>query len=81
MRGLSAADGKDTLRVLHALDIFGGGFKTDENNLLALLAFGNRVLCGEYDCARSRAGGSRDTLAYDVVLVGFLQSLSVELRV
>ena len=72
VRGLSAANGQDTLRVLHTLDIFGGSFKTYQNYLLALLALYNRVLGGKYNRACRRAGGSRYTLADNVFLVGFL---------
>ena len=81
VRGLTAAHRKDTLRELHALDVFGRGFETDENDLLALLALFDCVLSREDDAACRRAGGSRDTLADDVFLVRFFERLGVELRV
>ena len=81
VRGLSAAHRKNALRELHALDILGRGFKTDKYYLLALFAFDNGVLCGEDNLSRSRAGGSRNTLAYNVVFVSFFQSFGVKLRV
>ncbi len=66
VRGLSAAHGKDTLRVLHTLDILGRSFKTDQNNLFALLTFRNSVLCSENNLSCRRTGGSRNTLTYYV---------------
>ena len=67
--GLTATHGKDALRVLHALDIFGRGFQTDENDLLVLLSFPDSVFSGEDDGTGSSARGSRNTLANDVCLV------------
>ncbi len=81
MRRLSAAHRENSLRILHAFDIFGRGFKTNENDLLALLAFDDSIFGSEYDGTCRRAGGCRDPFAYDVFLVCFFQSLGVELRV
>ena len=81
VRGLTAADGKDTLRELHALDVLGRGLKADKDDLLACLAFLDGVLSGKDDSACGGAGGCSDTLADDVVLVRFLERLGVELRV
>ena len=81
VRGLTAAHRKDTLRELHALDIFGGRFETDENDLLALLALFDGVLSREDDGTCRRAGRSCDALADDVFLVRLFERLGVELRV
>ena len=81
VRGLTAADGEDALRELHAFDVLGRGLEADEDDLLALLACLDGVLRRKDDGARGSAGGSGDTLADDVVLVGILQCLGIELRV
>mgnify|MGYP005779409487 CR=1 FL=1 len=81
VRGLTAAHRKDTLRELHALDIFGGRFETDENDLLALLALFDGVLSREDDGTSRRTGRSRDALADDVLLIRLFERLGIELRV
>ena len=81
VRSLTAANGKNTLRVLHAFDVFGGSFKANENHFLLVLAFFHGVFRGEYDAARSRAGGSRNTLADHVGLVRRFKVFRVERRV
>ena len=78
MRGHTAAHGQNALRVLHALDIFGGSFQADENHFPALLAFNDGILRRKDDGAGSRARRRRDALADDVVFIRFLQSLRVE---
>ena len=59
VRGHTAANGQNTLSCLHAFNIFGRGFKTDQDNLLAAGLPVLCILCGEYDLTASRAGGSR----------------------
>ena len=81
VRGLTAADSKDALRELHALDVLRRGLETDKDDLLACLAFLDGVLSREDDGTCSGAGGCSDTLADDVVLVCFLERLGIELRV
>ena len=79
--GLAAADGQDALRIFHALDVFGGGFEADEDDLFALLALFDRVFRREHDGACGSARGSGDALADDVVLIRLLERVGVELRV
>ena len=79
--GLTAAHREDALCELHALDVLGGRLEADKDDLLALLALFDGVLRREDDGARGGAGGGSDALADDVLLIGFLQRLGVELRV
>ena len=76
--GAAAADRQDALRGLHALDILGAGLKTNENDLLLLLALRLGVGRGEDDLAAGGAGGSAQTLAERR---RGLEGLGVELRV
>ena len=76
--GHAAANGQDALCVVHALDIFRGGFQTDQNNLLALLAFLGGFLSGEDNLAAGSARGSSQTGA-DLFCV--LERLCVKLWV
>ena len=72
MRRLTAANGEDALRELHAFDVFGRGFQADKHDLFALFALFNGVFGGEYYRACCRAGGCGNTLADHVFLIGFL---------
>ncbi len=81
VRSLSAAHGENALRVFHALDIFGGSFKTDEHDLLALLAFDHGVFRREDDLTCRRTGGSRNTLSDNVLLIRLFERFGIELRV
>ena len=75
---VTAAHRQNTLRILHAFDIFGRSFKADKNHLLLVLSFFHRVLRRKYDGARRRAGRSRNTLADHVGLVRRFQIFRVE---
>src|SRR5699024_8977431 len=49
VRSLSATNGKNTLCVLHAFDVFGGCFKTNKHNLFLCLAEFNCIFrCEHY---------------------------------
>ena len=78
--GLTAANGKDTLRVFHTFDVFGRGFKTYEDDFLARLTESDGFFGGENDCACRCAGRRRDTFADDVVFVCRFKGCRVELR-
>ena len=58
VRGHTAANGQDALRIVHTLDVFGRGFETDENDFL--FAFVDDPVGGvfgsEDDLAARRAG-------------------------
>ena len=54
--GLSAANGQNTLGILHALNVLGAGLKANEYYLLAHLALLHRILGGEHDLARGSSG-------------------------
>ena len=81
MGSLSASDGQNTLRVLHAFDVFGRSFESYENNFLAGFAFFGSLFGGEHyrTCGSARRSG--DTLTYHVVLVGVFKVFNVESRV
>lgn len=79
--GLSAADGQDALRELHAFDVFGGGFQSYQDDLFALLALLDGIFCGEHDLAGGSARRGRDALADDVVLIRLFERFGIELRV
>ena len=79
--GLAAADGQDTLRILHTFDVLRGGLEADEDDLFALFALFNGVFGGEDDGTCSGARGSRNTLADDVLFVSLFQGIGIELRV
>ena len=79
--GHAAANGQDALCVLHAFDVLGGGLEADEDDLLAGLAFLDGIFCREDDGTCGSAGGSCDTLADDVVLIGSFEGVGIELRV
>ena len=81
MRRLSAADGEDALRILHAFDVLRRGLEADENDLFAFLALFDCIFRREDDGTRGSAGRGRDALADDVFFVRFLESLGIELRV
>ena len=78
MGGHAAADGQNTLRIVHAFDILGGGLQSHEHDLLALLAFFDGVLGREHDATAGGAGrcGKRGSDGFRR-----FQSLRVELRV
>ena len=78
VRGHAAADGQNTLRVVHALDILGGSFQTDKHDLLAVLGPVGRRLGGEDDLAAGSARGCGEARADDL---GLLQSGGVKRRV
>ena len=78
MRSHTAADSQDTLRCLHAGDVFRRGFQTNQNNLFALCVPGFCIVSSEYDLTAGSTRGSTQTLAHRS---SSLQSLGIELRV
>ena len=60
VRGHAAANGEDTLRVVHTFDVFGRGLETDEDDSLFTLVDDpvGGVFCGEHDFAAGSAGRS-----------------------
>src|SRR5699024_1932356 len=64
VRGHAAADGEDTLGIVHALDVLGRGLQAHQDNLVTLLRPLGGVLSGEDDLAAGGAGGSGETLSH-----------------
>ncbi len=64
--GHAAANGQDALRDRHTLDILGGGFTANQDDLLALLGPLFGILSGEDDLAAGSARGSGEALADDL---------------
>ena len=78
VRSHTTADSQDTLRCLHAGDVFRRGFQTNQNNLFALCVPGFCIVSSEYDLTAGSTRGSTQTLAHRS---SSLQSLGIELRV
>ena len=78
VRSHTAADSQDTLRCLHAGDVFRRGFQTNQNNLFALCVPSFCIVSSEYDLTAGSTRGSTQTLAHRS---SSLQSLGIELRV
>ena len=76
--GHTAAHRQDALRIVHALDVLGGGFQSYQDDLFALLALLDGIFGREHDLTGSGAGGRGQSLADGGRL---LQSGGVELRV
>ena len=74
--GHAAADGQDALGVVHAFDILGGGFQSNQNDLVALLRPLSGVLSREDDLTAGSAGGSGEALANGL---GILERGGIEL--
>ena len=78
VRGHAAADGQDTLRGNHALDVLGRGLQTDQNHLLTASSPILGVVSGEDDLTAGSAGRSGQSGAHGG---GGLQSGGIELGV
>ena len=76
--GHAAADGEDTLCIVHALDVLGRGLQSDQDDFLALLALCDRIFSREDDGTGRRAGGCGKSLCDGN---GLFERRRVELRV
>ena len=77
MAGHTTTNGKNTFSGLHTGDIFRGGLKTNEDNLLALSCPCNCIISSEYDLTASCSRGSAKALSDRG---SCLKSCSIELR-
>ena len=78
MGGHTAANGQDALCMVHAFNIFRRGLQTNQNDLLAFLAFFGSFLCGKDNLAAGSARGSSQTGAN---LFGSLECFGIKLWV